>query len=308
MKRFAIIEAPSVLGLRPTGVERLPEELLRVGLAEALSARHAARVVPPAYDERRDPETKLLNPRAIARYSTALADATGDVLARGELPVVLGGDCSIVLGTMLALRRRGRFGLLFIDGHTDYYQPEANINGEAASSDLALVTGRGPALLTELEGLRPLVDPRDVVAFGRRDREEAAHYGSDEPLPELLVLDLASIRRLSVERAIHAALDRLVRDELSGFWVHVDADVLDDELLPAVDYRMPGGLSWRELEVTLSAAASTGHMVGLELTILNPTLDVEERGARALVQTVVSALQPRASTARLDFPPPLNAP
>src|SRR5262249_20962668 len=186
----------------------------------------------------------------------------------GEVPIVLGGDCSIVLGTMLGLRRRGRFGLFFIDGHTDYYQPEANINGEAASSDLALVTGRGPAVLTELEGYCPVVRPEDVVAFGRRDNEEAARYGSEEPPADLLVVDLASIRRISAEKAVAEALGRLVRDHLRGFWLHLDADVLDDALVPAVDYRMPDGLSWEELELVLRAAARSGRMVGMEITIL----------------------------------------
>jgi arginase len=91
---------------------------------------------------------------------------------------VLGGDCSIVLGGLLALRRRDRFGLLFVDGHTDFYQPEANINGEAASSDLALATGRGPEILTMFDGYRPLVRDEDVVVLGFRDGEEAASYGS----------------------------------------------------------------------------------------------------------------------------------
>jgi arginase len=287
--QFAVIEAPSILGLRPTGVESLPQALLRVGLDRHLGARHAGRVASPPYDARRDPETKMLNPSAIARYSRDLADATCGVLERGEMPIVFGGDCSIVLGTMLALRRRGRFGLLFIDGHTDFYQPDANVNGEAASSDLALVTGRGPAIMTELEGFRPLVRAEDVVAFGRRDNDEAAHYGSDEPPPELLVLDLAHIRGVSVERSIAEALARLVRDDLSGFWVHVDADVVDDAILPAVDYRMPGGLSLTELHAALRAAFLSGRMVGMELTILNPALDAEDRGARALAQTIVSA-------------------
>jgi arginase len=190
---------------------------------------------------------------------------------------------------MLGLRRRGRFGLLFIDGHTDYYQPEANVNGEAASSDLALVTGHGPAIMTGLEGFRPLVRAQDVVAFGRRDNEEAARYRSDEPPPELLVLDFAYIRRVSADRAIAEALARLIRDDLSGFWVHLDADVLDDAVLPAVDYRMPGGLSLAELQTALKAAYSSGRMVGMEITILNPALDPGDRGSRALVQTILSA-------------------
>jgi arginase len=287
---FAIIEAPSVLGLRPNGVETLPAALLAAGLGEGLAARHAGRVEAPGYDPRRDPETGMLNGPAIARYSTALADATAGVLDRGEVPIVLGGDCSIVLGTMLALRRRGRFGLLFVDGHTDYYQPEANVNGEAASSDLAFVTGQGPKILVELEGWRPLVGAQDVVAFGRRDNEEAARFHSQEPPAEMLVLDLWHIRRVSATQAIGQALDRLVRDDLGGFWVHVDADVLDDAIMPAVDYRMPGGLSWKELEEVLRAARSSGRMMGLEITILNPALDPGHRGTRALAQTIVTAL------------------
>jgi arginase len=307
MKQFAIIEAPSILGLRPTGVEKLPEALLRAGLQEGLAARLAGRVEPPPYDPQRDPETKMLNPRSIPRYAVALADATGDVLDRGEIPVVLGGDCSIVLGPMLALRRRGRFGLLFVDGHTDYYQPEANVNGEAASSDLALVTGCGPSQMTEIEGFRPLVRAEDVVAFGRRDNEEAAHYGSAEPPAELAVLDLAYIRQSSAERAIAQALASLARTELSGFWVHVDADVLDDDVLPAVDYRLPGGLSWMELQLILSSAAASGRMVGLDLTVFNPALDQQDRGARGLAQTIVAALSARSQPRGIPPEPPTRS-
>src|SRR5262245_1114089 len=290
MTPFAVIEAPSILGLRPTGVETLPQALLRPGLADRLAARNAGRVEPPGYDPRRDPETTMLNPQAIAGYAVALADAISEVFHRSEMPIVLGGDCSILLGPMLALRRRGRFGLLFIDGHTDYYQPDANVNGEVASSDLALVTGRGPTIMTELEGFRPLVNPHDVVAFGRRDNEEAARYGSDEPPPTMRVLDLAYIGQVSAQKAMATALGTLVDDRLGGFWVHLDADVLDDAIMPAVDYRMPGGLSWDQLEVALRTAAASGRMVGLDLTIFNPTLDEGERGARGLVKTIVAAL------------------
>jgi arginase len=99
----------------------------------------------------------IQNARAIASYTHDLADAVGSLLDAGEFPVVLGGDCSIVLGPALALRRRGRYGLLFVDGHADFFQPEADPYGEAASMDLAFVTGHGPALLTEFEGRSPLV-------------------------------------------------------------------------------------------------------------------------------------------------------
>jgi arginase len=118
--RFAVIEAPSVLGLFPRGVEKLSDVLLTKGLGEQLEARHAGRVEPPPYDDRRDAETMLLNPKGIADYSTVLADAVERAIDAGEFPIVLGGDCSIVLGCLLALRRRGRYGLLFLDGHADF--------------------------------------------------------------------------------------------------------------------------------------------------------------------------------------------
>ena len=100
-----------------------------------------------------------------------LADAIAEVLDAGEFPIVLGGDCSIVLGAMLALRRRGRYGLLYIDGDADFYQPEANpLDGAAASaSDLAFATGRGPDVVCDLEQRRPLVRDDDVVVFACRD-------------------------------------------------------------------------------------------------------------------------------------------
>jgi arginase len=272
--RYAIVEAPSVLGLFPKGVERLPEALLGAGLAESLGARRAGRVEPPPYDPRRDPETLLLNPAEIAAYSVALADAVGLVLGAGEMPVVLGGDCSILLGCLLPLRRRGRFGLLFVDGHADFYQPEAEPNGEAASMDLALATGRGPAVVTDLEGLRPLVRDEDVVAFGIRDAEDAARVGSQRIEDSgIELLDLAAIRRAGTGAALERALDWLTRPELLGFWVHLDADVLDDAVMPAVDYRMPDGLTFDELATVLGAAAASGRMVGIDITIFNPALD-----------------------------------
>lgn len=288
---YAVIEAPSVLGLFPRGVEHLPDALLGAGLADALDARRAGRVVPPAYDARRDAATGLLNPTGLRDYAHQLADATGEVLDGGEKPVVLGGDCSILLGNLLALNRRGRFGLLFLDGHADFYQPEAEPNGEAASMDLALATGRGPRVLADLDGRGALVRDEDVVAFGRRDAEEAEAAGSQRiEDTAVAVIDLATVRDLGVERAVGDALERVVRPELDGFWIHVDCDVLDDAVMPAVDYRMPGGLSWDELESVLAAAIATGRAVGLELTIFNPALDTDGVIIRTLVARLGRAL------------------
>lgn len=289
-RRYAIIEAPSILGLKPTGVEDLPRALLDLGLAEALQARRSARLETPAYDPVRDPATGTLNARAIAAWTPRLADAFEEVLDRGEFPVVLGGDCSIVLGPMLALKRRGRYGLLFVDGHADYYQPEANPNGEAASMDLAFATGRGPAMLCDLEGRAPLVRSEDAVAFGFRDADEQAEYGSQALPDDLLAFDLASIRESGVDRAAAAAVQHLSRPELEGFFIHVDADCLDDAAMPAVEYRLPGGLGTDELARTLRLALASGRAVGLEVTVYNPRLDHDGEAGRRLTGVLIEAL------------------
>lgn len=291
MVGYAIIEAPSVLGLFPGGVEHLPRALLDAGLADAVGARHAGRVTPPSYDPKRDAATGLLNPTALRDYAHDLADATGEVLDAGEFPIVLGGDCSILLGPLLALRRRGRHGLLFLDGHADFYQPGAEPNGEAASMDLALATGRGPGVVTDLEGRGPLVLDGDVVQLGRRDAEEAERAGSQRIEDSgIAVIDLAAMRQRGVVAAVASALDHLIRPELPGFWIHVDCDVLDDAVMPAVDYRLAGGLSWSELETVLRHAVDSGRAVGMEVTIFNPSLDDDGSLARALVGCLVRAL------------------
>lgn len=289
-RRYAVIEAPSILGLRPTGTERLPETLLNHGLADQLNARRAGRLTTPPYDSERDPQTLTLNARAIADWSPKLADAVGDVLDRGEFPLVLGGDCSIVLGPMLALRRRGRYGLLFIDGHADFYQPEVNPNGEAASMDLAFVTGHGPELLSNLEGRGPLVRSEDAFVFGFRDAAEQAEYGS-QPLPaDLRAFDLAAVRRLGAAAAAKAAVEHLTREGLDGFFIHIDADSLNDEIMPAVEYRLADGLTWTELRTALSVALASDKAVGLEITVYNPRFDEDGSAGRGLTTVLVDAL------------------
>src|SRR5690606_18648662 len=215
----------SILGLFPSGVEDLPEALFEAGLTAALGARRAGRLEPPPYESRLDPQTQMRNPTALREYAQQLAAAITGVLANGEVPIVLGGDCSILLGNMLALRRRGRYGLMFIDGHADFYQPEAEPNGEAASMDLALVTGRGPNLVTRLEGRAPLVLDEDVVVLGRRDGDDAEAHGSrrvEDTAIELI--DLAALRSDGAEQAAIRSIEYLSRRPIEGFWIHLDAD------------------------------------------------------------------------------------
>lgn len=158
--------------------------------------------------------------------------------------------------------------------------------------DLALASGRGPAILTEIEDRDPLVRDEDSVVFAFRDTEEQAHYGSQALPSGMLALDLARVRERGVEASAHEAVGHLTRERgpSDGFWIHLDADVLDDAIMPAVDYRLPDGLSWAELATVLRVAADSGRAVGIEITIYNPKLDPDGASGKGLTATVVKAL------------------
>jgi arginase len=291
MPRFAIIDAPSILGLGPTGVQRLPGALKAAGLQPSLKAEDGGLVPPPRYNPQRDPETLLLNPEGLRAYAQQLAQAVAGALREDKFPIVLGGDCSNIIGIMLALRRLGRYGLFFIDGHADFYQPEAEPNGEVASMDLAIVSGRGPTVLTDIDGLKPLVRDDDMVAFGFRDGEQQREYGSQDIRDTAIhTFEFADVRERGAARAAEQAAGILRRDDVEGFWIHLDADVLDDAVMPAVDYRLPGGLGWSELSDTLRALMATGQAVGLNVGIFNPALDEDGAIARRLVSCLVAGL------------------
>ena len=202
MLKFGVIEAPSILGLKPTGVQHLPDSLKSANLLGQLCAEYVGRIEAPPYDPMRDKVTYLLNPQGIHDYSLLLAEAVTSVLEENKFPLVLGGDCSILIGNLLALRRLGKYGLFFIDGHADFYQPEASPTGEVADMDLAIVSGRGPDILTNIDGLKPLVQDNNIVLFGNRDVEEAKAYGSQNVREsDISVLDLEEVRNLGIESA-----------------------------------------------------------------------------------------------------------
>jgi arginase len=294
LAQFTIIEAPSILGLRPTGVQYLPEALKAAGLMSELRAEYGGRVSPLSYSSERDKLTLLLNPDSIRAFSLQLADAVAFVLHKKRFPLVLGGDCSILIGNLLALRRLGTYGLFFIDGHADFYQPQVSLSGEVADMDLAIVSGRGPNVLTNIDGLKPLVRDEDVVVFGYRDVEEATSYGSQDVRDtNMHVFDLPSVRKLdTIATTASQAVDILANNELlDGFWIHLDADVLDDSIMSAVDYRLGGGgLSFYELSELLKILVASDRAVGMDITIFNPRLDLDGSIARRFVSSLIQGL------------------
>jgi len=293
MKPYAIVEAPSMLGTSPKfgGVRHAPQALLKAGLAEAIGARVAGRVEPPPYIAGRDPATQVTNAVGIRDYAFQLADAVGDVLARNEFAIVLGGDCSILLGSLLAAGRHGWHGLAFIDGHIDFYPPENNQwDGVGAASELAFATGRGPALLTDMGIGRPLVRDDDLVVIGYRDEANQAKYGRSLPAMSLRYSRQDVLRR-GVTAVVDETVGRLCRaDGPNGYFIHVDVDSLDGTLMPAVDDPSPDGFDWDEWIGLLTPLARHDQAVGMQVTIYDPTADPGGKAGRDLLKALTAVL------------------
>ncbi len=303
MHPIAIVGAPSSIGIRPYdggGIRRLdlaPGALRSQRLVQRLRARDWGDVTPPPYRDLVRPPGRTRNEEGVAAYSRALAGRVAAAAGSGAFVLLLGGDCSILLGALLGVRNDAPIGLAYIDAHADFATPQKSRTGSAASMDLALAVGRGDTPLARLAGAEPLVCATDVALIGRRDHAEP-WYGHDA-LRASGVLDLPhdSVRALGPGGAAHAALQRVARRDLAGFWIHLDADVLDPSVIPAVDSPEPGGLSLDEAADLLAPLASDPEALGMQLTIYDPSLDPAGTSAARLAELLERALGPERSPA-----------
>jgi arginase len=298
--RIAVLDAPTNLGLRPPtansvpGCAKAPGALRDHGLVARLGARDAGCLTPPRFDPGDwRPGDGVSQATEIARYSTRLADRIGAILLAGEFPLILGGDCSVVLGSTLAMKRLehergGRVGLIYVDAHSDFRHPgNASVVGAAAGEALALVTGRGQGDLASIEQRRPYVRDSDVVLVGMRSTDD---YRMDLQAGGFNVRTAQDVRTYGANRTAQWA--RSLLGECLGYWVHLDVDVLDPSAMPAVDAPAPGGIAYAELENLLQGLVTVPECLGIEVTVFDPDFDADGVYAQDLVNTLVTALTP----------------
>jgi len=229
----------------------------------------------------RGPSGLLAEPLLTEMLARASA-AIGLALRAGDRPLVVGGDCPVLLAAMVAGRSAfGRMGLLFVDGHEDAWDPRASPTGEAADSELALALGRHRAALPEpLASHLPLVDPANVAILGARDSGELAAYGQPSLAGEVLLLRPDDLREEGITAATRRAIEAIGAHR--PWWLHVDLDVLATDQLPAVDYPQDGGLTWAELTDLVGTALPNRGCLGWTLCIYNPDLDPDRTEARKI--------------------------
>jgi arginase len=298
--RIAVLDAPSNLGLRPPTASSVPGcakaagALRDQGLVTRLGARDAGCVTPPRYDPGGwQPGHGVAQASDIGRYTVRLADRIGEILAAAEFPLVLGGDCSVTLAPTLALKRLehergGRYGLVYVDAHSDFRHPgNAAVVGAAAGEALALVTGRGQGELAGIEQRRPYVRDADVVLIGMRPEDD---YRVELQAGAFNVRTAHDVRTAGAARIAQWARDLLV--DCSGYWVHLDVDVLDPTVMPAVDAPTTGGIAYQELEQLVTGLVIEPDCLGMDVTVFDPDFDEDGACAADLVNTLVTALTP----------------
>jgi arginase len=259
----AIVGAASNIGIRPyddgtraRGLDRAPAVLRELGLVERLAADDLGDLTPRPYRDFTRPLGGIRNEDGVTEFCRVLADRVAAALDGERFALVLGGDCSIVLGSLLGARRaRGRVGLVYVDGHADFGTPAESLTGSAASMCLALAVGRGDSPLARLSHPAPLVAGEDVALVGRRDAGQ--EYYGHAALGEAGILDLPGpvLARTPADGIADAVLERVTRIGIDGFWIHVDADVLNPEVMPAVDSPEPGGPGIAELAELIAPLA-----------------------------------------------------
>jgi arginase len=274
---LALIGVPANSSGTTGGVARSPAVLRQRGLATALARRpgftDAGDLVLPGPVPVRGP-SGLLAEDALVAMIGQVAEAVGAARSRGWFPLLLGGDCPVILGALAALQaERDRAGLLFVDGHEDAWPPRASPTGEAADCELGLALRLFDAGLSpQLRAVLPRIDPADVAAVGPRDAGELAAAGVTSLDGQLGALIRPS--ELTADRYA-AALASLP----PPWWLHTDLDVLATGELAAVDYPQPGGLTWGQLAGLTATALATDGCAGWSVCICNPDLDPGRDGA-----------------------------
>lgn len=294
MHNITIIGVPVDLGAGRRGVDMGPSAIRYAGLHEQLDLLGyrisdqgnllvplAETCPPPAAGEK----LRYLEP--IATFCASLADRVAQVVARGHLPLILGGDHSISMGSIAGSARGRRLGLIWIDAHADFNTDSTTPSGNIHGMPLAMLTGRGHHRLLALGATRPVIPEERVALIGVRDLDllerEALRRSS------ISTFTMHDIDRRGMATVMEQAL-AIASVGTDGFHVSLDMDVVDPREAPGVGTPVPGGISYREAHLALEMVAQSGGLRSMDVVEVNPILDERNTTALLAVDLILSAL------------------
>jgi arginase len=290
---IALIGAPTDIGAGDRGASMGPEALRVAGLAEALRERGLAVVdtgnlmgpvnpwLPPSAGYRHLDEVVVWN--------RLVMEAMDAQLRLGHLPVLLGGDHCLGVGSITAVARYCRdtgkkLRVIWLDAHADFNTSEVTPSGNVHGMPVSCLCGLGPEALTHLGGSAPAMDAADIRQIGIRsvdpgEKRLIKEYGLD-------VYDMRYIDEIGMRRAMDEALEGL--DENTHLHVSFDVDFLDPSIAPGVGTTVPGGPNYREAQLVMEMIADTGRLRSLDIVELNPAFDDHNRTGKLAVDLVES--------------------
>jgi arginase len=259
----------------PHGTELSPAAVRAAGLGR-LGWSDAGDLDVRIPDHERDPDTGLVGLAGVLSTTSGIRTATAELIRGGERPFLLGGCCALLSGALAGARDvLDSVGLVYVDGHLDFYDGRTSPTGEAADMPIAVVLGDGPSPWVERVAPVPVVPPAGIAILGYHDPDELADLADSltrNRAAGLFDADVAAIRRDGPAAMAARALAH-VRRVADHLWLHVDLDVLDQSVFPATDYLMSGGLDWEELIALLAPVAAADDLVGWSIACYNPEKD-----------------------------------
>jgi arginase len=297
-RSVAVIGAPLDLGAGRRGVDMGPSAVRVAGLGKRLSALgyDVADLgnVPVAQAESVGDagpgDAKYLH--QIAATCERLGELVAAELADGKMPLVLGGDHSIAVGTVAGVSRffresNRKIGLLWIDAHADMNTPQSSPSGNVHGMPLACIAGVGPEELVRMFGFSPKADPANIALLGVRDVD---------PLEAETVRN-AGVRAFTMreidERGMRAAIGEAIAIATrgtAGFHLSLDMDFVDPQYAPGVGTPVRGGATYREAHLAMEVICDSGKMISMEVVEVNPVIDEVNRTADLAVELILSAM------------------
>jgi len=299
-RRVTVLGVPLGFGCSTPGVDMGPAAIRVARLGQRISGLGYEvrdlgdmRIPRPQHIAKPEDPVKYLDEMVAACES--LAGEVGDILRAGELPVILGGDHSIAIGSISGVasftrEREETLGLIWFDAHADMNTPETSPSGNIHGMPLSTLLGYGHPALTQIAGAGPKLDPRLCAHIGARDVDMG-----ERDLIRKLGIRFITMREVD-ERGMSACMDEAISiasKATAGYCVTFDIDAMDPGDAPGSGTLVRGGLTYRESHLAMEVIAETGGMLSLEVVEINTALDINNRTAELGVELILSALGKR---------------
>jgi arginase len=289
----SLIGVPTDIGAGHRGASMGPEALRVARLGEALKARGVEVAdrgnLSGPYNPWQPPVAGYRHLDEVVAWNTALRDAVAAELQRGRLPIVLGGDHCLAIGSIAAVaahaRRVGKkLRILWLDAHADFNTSAITPTGNVHGMPVACLCGIGPAPLVEIGDRKPVLDGTEVRQIGIRSVDEGERKLVHDV--GLDIYDMRYIDEVGMRRVMEEALDGVDAD--THLHVSFDVDFLDPSIAPGVGTTVKGGPNYREAQLVMEMIADTGRMASLDIVELNPAFDKRNQTAKLAVDLVES--------------------